>query len=1097
MIVMILKSLRYYWRTHLAVMIGVFLAATVLTGALFVGDSVKGSLQRLVDERSGPVQYAMLGNDRFFSADLAAAVAETAKTQALPLLQVQGTVNDVGESTRVNAVNVIGVPEEFWALGEHEAPVHLDSSRMILNEALAARLGVEIGDTLIARVELPGAISRDAPLSGESNAVVSLRVEVQQIVDVHGFGNYSLKSEQVAPMNLFVPLADLGKALEKEGRANVVLFVGEDPVAPIALQDAIDEVWDANDTDLVVQQREGQWELVSNRVLLDWGAESIAQELQPGSQGVFTYLITSIDAKEKSVPYSMVTAVASSPSADPLPTDFPDDGIMINQWLADQLGIGVGEELSLSYNVFSTGRKLVERQASFTVQDILPMTHSSQHARWTPDFPGISEADNCRDWEPGIPVDLNKIRDVDEDYWDDYKGTPKAFITLTAGQTLWSNRFGQLTSIRFGVDLDEADFKQELDAALKPRQFGVQTLPIADYGQRAVANSLEFGMYLSFFSYFIIVAAIILTILLFALSIDQREPQIGVLRAIGFPPEKVRRMILFEGSVVALIGSLLGALGGIAYTKGMIAALSSVWKDAIGGLQISFSPSLTSVFSGAYGVLFIAFIAMFFATRRVAKRKPVELMSGHTDADLNAMEGKPLFRCKGFWALLTGGLMAVMSIAAGMGDLTAEVQAGAFAGAGFFLLIAGVGFASLLLGRSRKWLANLHSLGALGVRNSGRKRGRSLAVIVIMAAGVFMICVTNAFRLDATETSEVRSSGTGGFRFIGESSLALYDDLNTQEAREKFALDDEELVYSMVAFRVRQGEEASCLNLNQAQRPRLMAVDPQGLIDRESFTFQAKSTDVEGSPWALLNTPLDDGAIPGVMDFNSATYAMKLKLGDDIAYQNEQGQTVKVRIVGLLKGSVLQGSVIIGNEQFEKAYSSAGGFRYFLIDTPTENAKDVSASLTRMLGDKGFALTETTERLNAFNNVQNTYLHMISTLGGLGLLLGTAGLAVVTFRNILERRREMALMEALGFDRKRVSWLVLSEHWFLHLAAVILGVACAVLAVYPALTRSGQSLPIGLLSALITAIFFGGLLFCWWAARSVLKQPLLESLRHE
>ena len=101
MIVMILKSLRYYWRTHLAVMIGVFLAATVLTGALFVGDSVKGSLQRLVDERSGPVQYAMLGNDRFFSADLAAAVAETAKTQALPLLQVQGTVNDVGESTRV------------------------------------------------------------------------------------------------------------------------------------------------------------------------------------------------------------------------------------------------------------------------------------------------------------------------------------------------------------------------------------------------------------------------------------------------------------------------------------------------------------------------------------------------------------------------------------------------------------------------------------------------------------------------------------------------------------------------------------------------------------------------------------------------------------------------------------------------------------------------------------------------------------------------------------------------------------------------------------------------------------------------------------
>ena len=113
----ILKSLRHYWRTHLAVLIGVFLAATVLTGALFVGDSVRASLTQLVTERSGPVQSALLGNDRFFSQDLADSVAEAAQVQAVPLLQVHGTVSNETGSSRVNAVNVIGGARELLVPG--------------------------------------------------------------------------------------------------------------------------------------------------------------------------------------------------------------------------------------------------------------------------------------------------------------------------------------------------------------------------------------------------------------------------------------------------------------------------------------------------------------------------------------------------------------------------------------------------------------------------------------------------------------------------------------------------------------------------------------------------------------------------------------------------------------------------------------------------------------------------------------------------------------------------------------------------------------------------------------------------------------------
>ena len=196
-------------------------------------------------------------------------------------------------------------------------------------------------------------------------------------------------------------------------------------------------------------------------------------------------------------------------------------------------------------------------------------------------------------------------------------------------------------------------------------------------------------------------------------------------------------------------------------------------------------------------------------------------------------------------------------------------------------------------------LGGSHRLGALGVRNSARKRGRSLAVIVIMAAGVFMICVTNAFRLDAEQNPDVRSAGTGGFRFVGESSLKIYDDLNTPEARETYGLDDDELDYSMVPFQVREGEEASCLNLNQAQRPRLMAVDPQQLVERNAFTFQSMLGQVTkgSSPWSLLDRfdlQLADVASVDDVPADGKSSVIVAKVGPDphIRILNGQGEVI-------------------------------------------------------------------------------------------------------------------------------------------------------------------------------------------------------------
>src|SRR4029079_1975350 len=51
----LLRSLAFHWRMHLAVALGVAAATAVLTGALLVGDSVRGSLKHLALDRLGEI----------------------------------------------------------------------------------------------------------------------------------------------------------------------------------------------------------------------------------------------------------------------------------------------------------------------------------------------------------------------------------------------------------------------------------------------------------------------------------------------------------------------------------------------------------------------------------------------------------------------------------------------------------------------------------------------------------------------------------------------------------------------------------------------------------------------------------------------------------------------------------------------------------------------------------------------------------------------------------------------------------------------------------------------------------------------------------
>jgi putative ABC transport system permease protein len=1101
---LVVRSLRFYWRTHMAVLLAVVVATGVLTGALVVGDSVQYTLRRTVEARLGRTEFAVVPQNRYFRAALADDLDKQLGGTVAPVLQVAGIVSNDSGSRRVNRVQVLGVDERFYAIGpgsNGSAPPETDT--VVVSEAVAQRLDVAAGDELLLRVEKPGLMPRDVPLASDADRTIAFRLKVQAVAGDATFGRFDLKANQTAPLNVFVPLAWLAEQIEQPDRANMLLAAGLDTAgASDELNAALEGAWELADADLQLRKLESLdlLELRSRRIFIDEVLGDEALKADANAIGILTYFVNEIRLGEKATPYSMVTALQATDRPDALiPPGMRPDEIVINQWLADDLGAQVGDSLELTYYLVGPKRDLFERVVGFTVVKIVPLEGAAADPALMPDFPGLADAENCRDWEPGIPVDLDKIRPTDEAYWDDYRGTPKAFITLQAGQGIWRNRYGNLTAVRYpwreGLDREVA---AALTREIDPATVGLLFQPVRQRGLQAGQEGTDFGQLFLGLSMFLIAAAVILTGLLFVFGVESRCSQVGLLMAVGLSSGRVKRLLMIEGALVALAGTVIGVGAGLLYTQLLVHGLSTLWSGAVAGTKIYFHAEPATLAFGALGGFAVALLAIWVTLRRHVTRSARELLDGHLEACHSRRAAQVRGRL-GLGAAVVS-LLSVIVFLAIMGSGNSRSASGAFFGAGALLLLGGLALTQAILRIvGGGWSKPMVSLGGLGFRNTTRRSGRSLAVVGLLACGVFMVVAVGANRHDPMADAESRQSGTGGFAFYGESSVAVLHDLNTEKGRSALGLDSNDLDgVEVVQCRVHEGDDASCLNLNRAQRPRLLGVEAKELARRGAFKFtQSMKVDGDEKGWELLRTDLDNGSIPAIGDYPTVYWALGKNIGDELEYTDEKGQVLRVRIVGMLESSILQGSLLIAENEFMARFPSESGYRVFLGDVPAEKAPAAEQLLTSGLQDFGLVLTPAKERLAAFSEVENTYLSIFTALGGLGLILGSIGLGLVVLRNMLERRGELAMLRAVGFDRQTLLRMIFYEHWGLVFSGLLCGVVAALVAVVPSMQSPGGRIPY--VSLGLTVVAIGGIsgLWVWIAGVLALRGAPLDALRTE
>lgn len=583
-----------------------------------------------------------------------------------------------------------------------------------------------------------------------------------------------------------------------------------------------------------------------------------------------------------------------------------------------------------------------------------------------------------------------------------------------------------------GVDVDEV--RERIDAELTGP---VVTLVGDQRGQaeirEAKGDSVNLVALAGVFTAFAILIAIFGVASVLALSVQQRRQELALLRAIGATPRQVRRLVVRETAVLAVLATAVGVgpgrlLGGFIFDR---LAARGIVSDAI-AFHLGWIPTVA-----AMAIAVVAAVAgAVGAGRRAARIRPTQALA---EVGVEA-------RTIGLWrtllaVLLVGGgtVLTVVSIVVLSDPLTPATAAPAV-----ILLAVGTALLAPVLGRVTTALLQwpVRSLGGitgqLAVLNARGRSGRTAAVMapVILLTGV----ATGMLYLQATNDHADRESFA--------ASLVADAVVTSREPV------DAALVAQVAGLPGVTGASAYVSSTGFVEEPEDRS--PAG----EGWTLQGVSA--EG---AAATTPVEvaDGSLEDLAGDTvslGADHADRLGVGvgDPITLRMGDNTTVEVRVVALVDGPDDYDTLLLPADTLA-AHTTDGGVHRILVT----GGAGLTAELDRALGPgEGIEVSDREVLFREYDEARTTATFAIYLM----VLMIAAYVAVTVVNTLVSsttaRRRELGLQRLAGSTRGQVIRMVGTESALVAVGGVALGTLAALAVLVPvSLKRLDSPVPVG------------------------------------
>ncbi len=946
----------------------------VLTGSLMLGDSVRDTLVGRVNERLGQTETIIASGIGFMDEDI---LQHPLMEHAEGYLLAEGFVS---ASDKLVPVYVWGTSSDSIPYGE-----------ALINEPLQKKLP-QLEDMVL---HLP---SHNLVPSGSlfvtQGYATQMRLHVSGVKGVEEGGNLLLKNEQTLPLNVFVNRQQLAEVMELEGKINLILS------AQTVTEQQLEEAWrpaysglHQTDTSLTYDGIFIPHEIV----------DRYQEESKETVSAYFSYLVNDIIHASDTVPYSFVTAVDRWQGCPLTGHD-----IILSDYASERLGVEVGDSVRMSYFVARDLKNLETKEQWFKVRQIVPLSDLVQDSLIQTEFPGLSHVEKCTDWDSDLPIKMDRVHKVDEDFWYAYRQTPKALVSYEAVKTDWANAYGSATALHF---------QTPPHARLSSHDVGILLFHPREQGLDAASQGVDFASLFLALGFFIILSAILLMQNPLFEMFTQRQDEVQLYLQMGFSQRRVERLLFRESLGVMLMASPLGMVAGMLYSALTLWLLGNVWSGATHTEGFALHLHLSTLIVSWVVGLLLCVLSLWWVLHGLLKTNGIRrsaLVAKHPS----------------WWSSLLCLAFTLALIAYNFLYLHSMML---FILCGLLWIVTfGIFLHTFITRKGRIVGHRAWSRTGWMWQSVRASLKQHLLAYWTLSMGVFTVFAVGLCRPNFSD-AEMQEEATGGYQLYVDCRVPVQYDLNLEEVRRKLSLQDLPDSTSFLGFLRHAQDEASCLNLNKVTTPTVLGVD---LKCMEAFGLDAVAS--SDSAETGYDGSSEKPRMPRLyVDQESLIWSLMKSVGDTLFYQNGSGEQVPVVIAGTYPTGIFHGNAILSKEDFRQLWPKENGIGVLLVKSPQpEMASEILATA---MSEYGLNIQTAEERIKMFFEVTETYLIIFLTLGGLGLMLGIFSLIILVRKNLTAQHDTILQYRAMGFSEATIQDALLRENLLIPFFAMGIG----------------------------------------------------------
>ena len=657
------------------------------------------------------------------------------------------------------------------------------------------------------------------------------------------------------------------------------------------------------------------------------------------------------------------------------------------------------------------------------------------------------------------------------------------FDQPTASEFLLEPGFVDAFLIEGDDSVSDEVLAQRIDAALAD-ELKLETLTGAEITaevQGQIKDVLNiFSTFLIVFSYIALGIGSFVIYNVFSITAAQRQRENALLRAIGASRRQVSRALLVEGTLMGVVGSLLGFAVGIGLSQVLNALLKATgFEVPTSGLAIKPGSLINTMTAG----VIVTVLAAWLPARRAGGVPPLAALRD-TALDTAGNLTRRVIIGLGLVVLGAIGLVAASNDAPiqvlGLGVL------GVFSG----ILVLGPAIArpvALALGSPVAALRGVS--GAMARQNAARNPKRTSRTAAPVLLGVALVTAFTA--LAASIRTEIRD--TFGDAFNGDFALTV-----DSQGFGGIPLTVTDQIANLDGVAQATGIGFTSVRIVD---PNDTTVDPATMM-RGTFVQTINPDTIDG----LFDIGVVEGDVSslgrnGILVEQDRATERGWKIGTRLQVIRIDGAVIDAEIRGIVSGDTSFANYVASREMFADAPTPI--FDAFVYIKAAEGAvlDDVQASIAAISSDTGVGELQSKEQFIDSQAAQiNQILGLIYGLLGLSIIIAIVGIVITLLLSVFERRREIGLLRAVGMTRAQVRTTVRWESVITSLLGAVTGVVLGIVmgvVVVTALADEGDitfQLPVTGTIVIVVISFILGVVAAIYPAWRATKVNVVEAI---